>query len=55
MPQPGVTCGCGFTVGCAELLRRLDGPFYSTLRVVTQAVEPLVRYTGAPGQAALWQ
>jgi predicted nucleic acid-binding protein len=39
----------------AELLRRLDAPFYTTLAVVTEAMHLLGRYTGPPGQAALWR
>jgi predicted nucleic acid-binding protein len=40
---------------CAALLRRLDCPFYTTLPVVTEAMYLLGRYTGAPGQGALWR
>ena len=42
-------------VECAELLRRLDCPFYTTLAVITEAMYLLGRYTGPPGQAALWR
>jgi predicted nucleic acid-binding protein len=41
-------------VDCAALLRRLDCPFYTTLPVITEAMYLLGRYTGVPGQAALW-
>ena len=40
---------------CAALLRRLDCPFYTTLAVITEAMYLLGRYTGTPGQAALWR
>ena len=40
---------------CAALLRQLDCPFYTTLAVITEAMYLLGRYTGAPGQAALWR
>jgi uncharacterized protein len=40
---------------CATLLRRLDCPFYTTLAVITEAMHLLGRYTGRPGQAALWR
>jgi predicted nucleic acid-binding protein len=39
----------------AELLRRLDCPFYTTLAVITEAMHLLGRHTGSPGQAALWR
>jgi predicted nucleic acid-binding protein len=40
---------------CAELLRRLDSPFYTTLSVATEAMYLLGRYTASAGQAALWR
>ena len=39
----------------AELLRRLDCSFYTTLAVITEAMHLLGRHTGSPGQAALWR